>query len=369
MLIEIKNHGSFDPNNALHLTAIENLIKAFGERKHIILCDRTFLRDTIAKLDALSTTTKMQAIELYRAQLEYAQIVPHIEIVVYVDFNMSGNAYHWSNPANKKVFHCTASFFQDSISIQKSKVICENPSDADFYEIVALEYLKNINANGSCPPVFDAINGGGGSTRATFDRFVSNNELVLCILDNDKKHPESSRGSTCRAFNNVTSNVTGLVNVLDAHEVECLIPQYLLREVTEKNGINREQQFSLNFWDRVTEIREDAKFYYDHKNGLDLKKVLQLDVSHTPYWRPILSQTNELRESVCVGQGVCSCEPGCFKVDGYGSDILTKTVDHIKYGNLKAFKPKLTPQMKRIWSDIGSIFFSWCCAPPKKAKI
>lgn len=68
-----------------------------------------------------------------------------------------------------------------------------------IFRVIAAHYAEGINLS-RCEMGFIALNGGGGSTKDVFERAIQNNEIVFCIVDNDKKHPRAPFGGTCSHF-------------------------------------------------------------------------------------------------------------------------------------------------------------------------
>ncbi|MGP3249893.1 hypothetical protein ACTVP2_07900 [Serratia marcescens] len=368
MIIKIKNHSSFDVSNRAHLLALENLLKGFAEGKHIILAPRMFLSN-LSSCEKFGEMTRNQFVEAYRGQMEYQALQEYVNFYVELDFSLQGFFYGWSVIGAKDILSVSSDFFGDSKSVQKVGVICENPNDADFYQIIAIHYSKMISGQIRCPVAFNAINGGGGSTKDIFDRKVEDKDIVLCILDNDKNHPKAPVGGTCKIFKGARHVETGMIKIIDAHEIESLIPLETIRDVVSKNGVNEPQEKAMTFWEELVEYDESVKYYFDHKGGIDLPTVFKLDSKYGEYWLPLIKRNHLSSESECVEREECRCTPPCLQIDGYGSNILPQTVEHVRYGNVHAYSPQLTEHMKSLWLDIGRVFFSWCCAPARRVRL
>lgn len=367
MIVNIKNHASFDKNNDCHLLAVENILNGFREGKHIILAPRVFFSE-LSRCEKFSMMTRHTSAEASRTQTEYQSLMGHVSFHVDLDFSLNNQVYGWSCIADQDVLSVSPYYFKDSKSVQKVGVICENPNDADFYNVMGAYYGRKINGRAWGPLNFDAINGGGGTIKDVFERKVNDMDIILCILDNDKKHPNYPKGGTCKLFKGNKNIKTGMVKIIDAHEVESLIPLETIREVVSKNGTNKRQEKALSFWEEIVGYDESVKFYFDHKKGIDFPTALSIDKEYGEYWVPLLRKSSYSRESACIQQDRCDCNPPCLKIDGYGDGILTQTISHIKYGNTRTYTPQLTEQMMSLWSDIGKLFFSWCCGPIKKTR-
>lgn len=368
MIISINNHPSVDLNNVVHFTAIENLLRGFGEGKHILIAHKNFF-DIIISSNRFGDTAERFAFEAKRAQMEYNSLQSFVSFSLICDFGIHLDTFAWESSNSNDKLRVSPHFFNDSQSVQKTTIVCENSTDADFYRIVALYYSKSISPQFRCNLLFDAVNGGGGTTKSIFDRKIAEKTITLCILDNDKKHPKSSRGSTCKAFGDKSYQGTGKIKIIDAHEVESLIPLETIEEVIKKHGISKNKEDSLQFLKKITSFDETTKFHFDHKNGINLSLAFTLDNKYGSYWIPAIKTISFPQPSKCLDSNDCKCQPPCFKMEGYGDNLLPQTIEHINYGNIHSYKPSLPEKLAEKWSDIGKEFFSWCCAPAKKARM
>ncbi|MFJ5415333.1 hypothetical protein [Pectobacterium carotovorum] len=365
MIIKIENPPSEISESEDFLIATDHLLKAFGEAKHILIAPKKFF-ELVINSNKFNSISKRYAEEARRSQIEYGNLVTYTEFHLIVDFKKKSEC-SWDEVGNKKTLRVPISFFIDSKSIQKPSVLCENPNDADFYFIIANHYRKNKKLN--LQLAYDAINGGGGTTRNIFDRKIENKDLTLCILDSDKKHPKHTGGDTCKQFSKIKNKETGMVKVIDVHEVESLIPLDIIRDAIAKDGMSKEKEAGIGFFEKIVKKDATSKYYFDHKNGIDIKKAFELDKKYGDYWIPLIRKVTDLKSKECLQLDNCSCKVSCLKFEGFGDNILRKAIDHIKYGNLNQFTPKLEPGMMIMWDDIGQLFFSWCCAPVKKTRL
>lgn len=188
----------------------------------------------------------------------------------------------------------------------------------------------------------------------------------MCLLDNDKKHPKGPFGSTSKAFGKEKFSKTGMVKILDVHEIESLIPLETL-EFSTTNSVTRSK--TINFLKSSLKNHEEIKFYFDHKKGLELKTAFELDKLHGPFWIPLLKQSRDIERSDCLDEEKCVCKESCMKVDGLGENILSKSIEFIQKGNLQIYTPQLPPLLESHWIEIGKLLFSWCCGPSKKTRL
>lgn len=225
--------------------------------------------------------------------------------------------------------------------------------DSDFFKIIAIHYAENISLS-RCEINFTALNGGGGSTKDIFERIIKNNEIVFCIVDNDKEHPKAPHGGTCSHFLGSKTIRSGFVEILDVHEIESLVPLTTIEDVLINQNQLQNKKKSLIFFKNLCSIDEAVKFYFDHKKGFKFKTALALDERHGDYWGPILNQLD--------------IDYDCENYDGFGDHLLSNTLKFIQTGSLKKYNPNLSPKLSEKWHKLGKNFFSWSCGPYKKTR-
>lgn len=369
MLIKIESATKEDILNKTFVIAIENILRSFAEKKHLLVAKRSFFRHIIeSQGDLYSTSSKHYASEALSGSLEYQSIENRVSFFVSIDFNILDNSFEWIDLGSRYKFSCGPLFFNDSSQLQKTKIVCENPLDSDFFKIIASFYAR-IESLSSCSLNFNALNGGGGSTKDIFDRTVQNNELAFCIVDNDKTHPKAPFGGTSTHFLKSKTNKSGLIEILDVHEIESLVPFETIELVlSELNLLNRKME-SLEFFKKMCAIDESAKFYFDHKKGFNLKTAWELDNAHGDYWRSIIKKMNNEDLCECINLRKCECTPSCLTYDGFGDGLLSNTLKYINQGSLRRYNPTLTPKLYDKWYELGRSFFSWSCGPYKKSRV
>lgn len=369
MIIKIENATKDNVLNKDFLISIENILRSFAEEKHLLIASREFFRDIINSEGSLySTSSKHFASEALSGQVEYHSLINMVSFYVSVDFTIKDTSFKWVDLGIKYKFVCGPLFFSDSSQLQKTKIVCENPLDSDFFKIIASFYAKRESLSG-CSINFSALNGGGGSTKDIFERVIKNNEIAFCIVDNDKKHPGAPFGGTSAHFTKSKINRSGLVEILNVHEIESLVPFETIEKVLSELNLLTGKQQSLNFFKKLCSIDETAKFYFDHKKGFDLKTALELDNAHGDYWRPILKKMSKDIQCDCIGSKKCECKPSCLTYDGFGDGLLNNTLRHINQGSLKRYNPPLSPKLYEKWYELGKNLFSWSCGPYKKSRL
>ncbi|ELQ6135492.1 hypothetical protein ACI0YT_004248 [Cronobacter dublinensis] len=366
MLIFIANYNeeSAYSNKCIH--SITNILRLFSEGKHIVIADKDFFKKISEdERGFYSFFSRNAACEALRSQIEYVPLLQVVSFYITVDFLIDGESYYWTKKGNKDVLVVGNEYFHDSSRLQCTNVIYENVKDSDFYNLISRHYAKKVKAT-KCSLATNPINGGGGATKDVFDRTVQNKTPVLCVLDNDKKHPSGPAGSTCRAFGQTFHSHTGMVKVLEVHEVESLIPIETLKNLS---NLSNEKTETINFLSKLTLKDESSKFYFDHKKGLNIKKAIELDDKYGDYWLPLIKSLPDYSRHECVNERTCACQAPCVSFEGLGDNILDRVVDFISRNNMKAYAPSLTPKLEQHWETIGNLLFSWSCGPFKKSRV
>lgn len=367
MLIKIINYNSRTITDKNFTIAIENLLRSFAENKHILIASKDFFNSIIEEDQRIySSSSKNFAAEALSRSKEYHSLLAKISFYIEIDFTINDKAFNWVDLGENIKFSCGPLYFDDSEQLQKTKIVCENPLDSDFFKVIASFYANNEDLM-RCSINFNAINGGGGSTKDIFERTIGNNEIAFCIVDNDKAHPRAPYGGTSAHFLGPKTIRSGLVEILDVHEIESLLPLETIEDVLLHLKIKKEK--TLTFFKEICSIDESVKFYIDHKKGFNLKKALELDNSHGVFWRQVLNKLKDDYACECINQDNCRCDPPCLNYEGFGENLLKNTLDYINQGSLRKYKPDLTPALQEKWYRLGKIFFSWSCGPYKKSRV
>lgn len=369
MIIKIDNFNEKDIIDNKFTIAIENLLRSFAENKHILIAQKDFFNLIIKENRGVySSSSKNFAAEALSRSREYSSLLAKVSFYIAIDFSVKDKKFEWVDHGKNIKFSCGPLYFDDSSQLQKTKIVCENPLDSDFFKIIASFYANEEDLT-RCSINFNAINGGGGSTKDVFERTIKNNEIAFCIVDNDKAHPRAPYGGTSAHFLGLRTIRSGLIEILDVHEIESLVPLETIEAVLINLNLILKKEKSLTFFKEICSIDESVKFYIDHKKGFNLKTALALDHSHGIFWREILNKLKEDYKCECIEEGTCWCNPPCLTYEGFGENLLNNTLKYITEGTLRKYNPILTPKLHEKWYNLGRNFFSWSCGPYKKSRV
>jgi len=372
MIIKIENYNTNYKDDRI-ISSVENILRSFYESKHILIAEDIFFKDIVSKKDYYSYSARNAASAAISVSREHKSLLDKVSFYVVIDFSFLEKTFSWFFYNGLLKFNCGPLYFDDSSKLQATKIIFENPDDSDFFKIIALNFARKNNINKKSIR-FTPLNGGGNTTKKVFDREKKDNGLLFCIVDNDKKHPKGTMGSTCKALTGNPVDVNGLlktdgsgvISILDVHEIESLIPFDTIENTLKTFKTINGKGDSIAFFMDMCSVDESAKFYFDHKKGFNICDALTLDESYGVYWSRILKQI--IKKSPCLTAGSCHCEPVCLSYCGFGDRLLVNTVEYInKY--TKSYNPKLTPLLEDKWNAIGKTFYSWTCCPQKKVNL
>ena len=236
------------------------------QQKHIVLSKATVMQEVIDS-GLYGRVIQNYASDIQDTKMDYGQLYKCLNIVVNIDFEGTGIEVKLIDEQN--IISIGYKYFCDTENIQPITLLSENSLDCRFYSKVG-EYHSQFVSSNRLKTNFVIEDGGGSQIKVHFDSLKTRKKFTLCILDNDKKHPKGKQGSTSAMFTKQDKDLseTVIAKVIDAHEIECILPLKMVEEILVGN--NSPAQDIINF-DRIkylSDIDEKFRFYFDHKNGL-----------------------------------------------------------------------------------------------------
>lgn len=156
-------------------------------------------------------------------------------------------------------------FFQDSCSVQKAILLCEDLTDCNFYMQLTKGQCGNYNI---CA---DKQTGGGSGLKKKLEDLVQTNAIILAIVDSDKMYPKKKKyGNTAesclKVYNNSLPNI--YLYVTETHEAENMIPlEFVVTHCSKKySGLNFIRKLKQK--DALSFLR-----YYDYKEGITYESI------------------------------------------------------------------------------------------------
>lgn len=356
MLFKIENCS---PNiyidNLDKLRALENLINTNGLRKNIVFLDRSAIND-IKNSNIYSASTKNFVIDIERQRREYGAIVGKLAVYSIVDFDFRG--VQCTRKIDQWVIKIGYNFFCDPENISPINLVTEGKLDFDFYSLIAeyyAKYLSSINLEVK----FKFNNGGGSQSKPIFDSLVNEGKIVLCITDNDKSHPNKGKGSTSSVFTTSDRSYNGksLAYIIDVREIESLIPLKAIENTLSSN----DQVDTFEEIKSLDTSYPQFRRYFDHKEGLNLENVINIDNDYGDFWLPALSNISHFSNKECFKDRLCHKCDDCPKIIGFGDKMLKRVVADLTLLKLK--KIKIEPEIILHWENIGKLMMAWGCIP------
>jgi hypothetical protein len=266
--------------------------------------------------------------------------------------------------SGQKIIEVPPRFFNDSESIQKTILLCENLDDAVFYETIAKVYLrwKRINAQIKC----DRRGGGGSTISSEYINIQKLNErFCLCIVDSDKIAPNGNLGSTASRLRNSDDPtcIKTQIFILDCRESENLIPNSILSKLYPGK---QEKLEALNI---IKSISLEVRCFLDIKEGTYLNKILgEKTTEIKDFWSDQIPQILNISDRInnsCQANWQCSSNSGkcqCQISLGLGDKTLSKTVEYLKDNSLNEIAIIVDRSMRSDWEKIGEVVINWCIA-------
>ena len=369
MLIQLINFKpktySFE-NNLCKIQAAEHIFLAHGQRKHIVLVDKEPLNDVISELTPLGGSTIKYAYDILMLRNETKGLRGIVSIYIIVDFD-STLKLTTERKGNTTIVTCSYKLFVDISKCGCSRLLTENKDDFDMYIHLANFYAKHtidskVNVN------FDLIPGGGSTIKSLFEHQKEKNELTLCLLDSDKKHPDSPYGSTAKSFSDKDiSTITSLsqAHVLSVHELESIIPYEIIKDTIDNGTYSNDIQDHLDVLNCFSDT--DFRRYFDHKKGLSIKTAIDLDKKYNNYyWVPLLLKHKNWGNKDCLINSTCYNCKDCGVINGLGSSLLSNVVTYLENKNIRNYKNKINGFIYQEWLMLGLLLFSWGCVTSQR---
>ncbi len=369
------------------IEALTNIIKSSGKRKNIVYSDKATMTKIIGT-HLYDINVRRYSQEIIELRRELGSIKASVDFIVDVDFeNESLDIFNKYRDEDKYVITCSYLHFVSSSTQEGSYLLTENIKDYQLYSLIGTKYsqykfTKNIRI------AMQPLSGGGNTTYDIFCDMKRENKFTLCILDNDKSHPDKPEGDTARRFPKAIreNNIQQAVHILNVREVESLIPINILEQVVTsgQRGYHRPRledgeslpvynyaSSTITALDKIKQLdietRHDFRKYFDHKDGITLNTGLKLDKNRTTFWQKIFQRESAYVMKPCRTTNECvntstsqTCE--CLIISGVGENILEHSIPFISVASYSSIKKNLSQPIQCEWDNLGQKIFSWGCA-------
>jgi hypothetical protein len=340
------------------LRAIEYILRSVWESKHLVKIDYSLINRLLEEIqndDCKSVLISIRnsfSILNYDCIKFYVKVVPENNILCVSEFD------------EFNILNLPINYLQQSDITNKSIILCENISDADFFKYIAVYYIEK-KAIGNVSLNFEPDHGGGGDINVVFEKYVKDrNRFCLAFCDNDIKYPNAEVGQTLKKLKEVDKRDNYLCDhiEIDAHEIENLVPFNYIQEFNQRDIDVAGLHFVNNIFN--SERREDLK-YIDLKKGICTSRIYNnvdyknFAISLQPFCREILDANiiddlvrvyNETEKHLRIDKKIVPAVGKIVKSLFDKSELLTtKTPEFLGY-------------QSNEWDRIGAKLFYWTCS-------
>jgi hypothetical protein len=276
------------------------------------------------------------------------------------------------NPSNRKegnVYICQKKYLEYSTidSLIKTRVICEDLYDAEFYKHILKWYIndKKSKLNYS----FHNQGGGGKNIARTVKEELNKKHITICIVDTDKKYANyiPAKDSTYNECEPVGKDVEYYNFLpLDVHEIENLIPlNYIdvaFSNYTEDNVNDKKNKEAFDF------LRQDAENilpYFDYKNGIRKNDELLNNQDYMTFAKLCYNQNPTMSKDFETHLQELNRKGQIYPPLIGGTGTIKMTLNLISNNNCPI--PVLLDYQKKNWVRIGQNMLNWCVARNKEA--
>lgn len=258
--------------------AINNLIRSFGELKHLVWMSRDVYKFISNNL-GLGEYDKRILEAINESNAELGRFHKELKVHFEVDLN---DKFRQEFCEQSSCFYIGYGLIADSAYVQPPKILAE--ADFDF-EMCKHATDAWIQKNASYKKIFSCkfgfINGAGGNLFRGYYRASENREFFICLIDSDKKHPSDFFGGTADALVKLpfTNRRNHQICILEATEMENIIPLKIMEEAIRQCG---NEEACKN--DLLEMARSEYRLFFDHKLGIKTAKARELDDKFGEYW-------------------------------------------------------------------------------------
>lgn len=263
----------------------------------------------------------------------------------------------------------------DSAQLQRSVVVGEDLNDTKVFARLADEWGR-VHARGFLSRI-DILPGGGDRSADVAEIALAQQRMVLLVTDSDQKHPTDGLGSTARKARALESSHPFdilKVQVLEANEIENLLPASLVRDATSQSRQSEgrehiDEALRLGLFPPTALQASPPRVYIDLKGGLS-GRTLDREDATSSYGHAVAKQIHghiPARSTACLQE--CSASGAkpctCFVTPALGDRLLKAVVGWVEDPR-HAFKLAhyFADHDNPLWRDLAPHAFAFGCALP-----
>lgn len=275
MIIIIEKIDNPDNLNPSQEAALERLLWAFGRGKHVLWMPIETI-DSLLKLTCFSSYSSRALVDLKTFSAFNRNLLrQEFSFRIEVDFS---DRHKFISSENKLTVGYEIVI--DEKFLLEPVLLTENEIDAQVYTLISNSIFTNNKDLSRIFQICVSPHGGGGcDTIKTFERLLEENRPFLCFLDSDRSHPKGPIGDTAKHFacHRKGQHNNYHLKILDAHEIENLIPSSLIEHLFPTHDLGHLFRHAAS---------TKYKQYPDHKNGLSVESAKAQDSHHNDeFWK------------------------------------------------------------------------------------
>lgn len=327
--------------------SIDNILRAFEDRRHMVMGDfeilqwfSSFFADpTPRKRVILNMMNNFSTTTIPAEVTEYIKVIKGAE-----SMEVEGGI---------TIHNVNYSKFKNSQTIEATRIIGEDENDAKLYEQINRWYIASNKISFNVAVRFE--HGGGNSTHRKMEAHKTNHNIFVCLVDTDQRFPNGDYGKTCKNCLSIPLTLPfERLCLIDAHEVENLVPRSLLDQLPWKHGNNHIKKYYDSIW---TNLQNDTNGwrYIDLKSGINKHK----DYVNIPEWMSYVKKVYDANSFKTKEFDVkfSNAQIGGEILSGLSKSILKDTVSLLE-GKTDEEIIKINgflPYQSEEWKRIGQI--------------
>ncbi|MGR5475213.1 hypothetical protein ACPV5T_19030 [Vibrio astriarenae] len=346
---------------------VTNLLLANFSRKHIVVLNRNQLRFIIRENEVFGGNTPVHAQDMLYSITGTGALLNKLSTRIEVNF-LDESEYGIIERDNKTIISVSYKVFCDQENLGTPILLGENLNDAKLYLKFSELFLRMNGEINGVKLNIEPDHGGGSTTIEKFNYHTNKNRMCFCILDSDKKFPEDCEKNTSKAFkeHNRTIKFFSKATVIDAQEIESIIPYKILEDMLPRKGYSAEDIKKLDLIHSIG----NKRLYLDHKKGISLKEAIYYkNDKGSDFWTNTFKEMGNVKNMDCFKESKCLECDSCTAINGLGENILSNTVSYIEENNINKYKDHIPAEILDTWSQFVYDVIHWGATLSHRASV
>ena len=359
-------------------SALQDIASSIRRGRHALTALSFGVIDELSKSECLSDSTKDVYVDIYKRWSQHKDLHKKVSKRLLVGVFNEDKELRIERNGNIPMNLESLNKFD---LLEGTALVLENQNDDVIYKFIFKSIVHKIMKK-NYTAYWEIHHGGGNTTGDVYSRIQekNNTKMVLCIVDSDKKFPDNGYGETANKVKkaNDKENIFSDYHVIDAHEVENLIPLSLYYEFMETISSDDSIDDNISLLDIYNKMYDTEKDflqrYFDYKNGIQCKELNcsknkidpQFKDDFKNNWLSIVNYIAPIKLKCNYKE--CN-KPGC---EEHILPILLKRIrrkeirDYIK--NKKPIELDSRDPLYKEWNIIAKQILDWCFNFPPSPK-